>query len=67
MTVRVTRGEFEGLMTLCAEWHITRQDLLSAIIIDALEEEGIDALRRKQQKGCSCSGEAIKARGATTP
>ena len=59
--VRVTQREFMGLMTLCKEWNITRQVLLRAIIIDALEEEGVDGLRRKQQERCEGSGKASKA------
>lgn len=61
LSVRVTQREFIGIMALCKEWNITRQDLLRAIIIDALEEEGIDGLRRKQQKGCKGAGETGEA------
>jgi hypothetical protein len=41
--------------------------MFHSIIIDALVEEGYDALRRREPEGCKGSGEAGEVSGATTP
>jgi hypothetical protein len=64
---RLSLKEWEAFQALCKKHHTTYQDLFRSIIIDALYEEGWDALRCEQPKRREGSTEASEACGATTP
>jgi hypothetical protein len=52
---------------MCLRHKVSYQDLLRAMIVDALVEEGYDALRCEQSEGREGSGETSETCGATTP
>jgi len=58
MSVRLNEREWVAFMDICRRNRLSRQDFLHAIVVDALIEEGYDALRRKQSKGHSRGAEA---------
>jgi hypothetical protein len=65
LSVRVTRDEYEDLLALCDRNNVSRQDMLRAMIIDALAEEA-DALRCRESQGREGSGETSETCGAAT-
>jgi hypothetical protein len=67
VSVRLTELELLTLDAICDKHGINRHEYVRSIVIDALIEDGYDALRRRESEGCSCSGEGIETRGATTP
>jgi hypothetical protein len=63
LSVRVTEAEYEAFMVLCMKHNLSRQELLRAMIVDALLDEADDAIRRKQSerhKGSSETGEGCR-------
>jgi hypothetical protein len=67
VSCRLTTGEWLAFQQICEKHNVSYQELFHSIIIDALVEEGYDALRCKQQEGREGSGEASETCGATTP
>jgi hypothetical protein len=63
---RLSNEEWEAFDDLCQKKRISYNDMFRAIIIDALYDEGYDALRCEQSTGCEDSAEAIETCGAAT-
>jgi hypothetical protein len=55
LSVRVSASEFMGLLELCKKNNVSRQEMLRAMIVDALAEES--NVRPNQSKRCSGGGE----------
>jgi hypothetical protein len=51
MSVRLSADEFQQFMDLCRKHNVSRQEMLRAMVVDALAEESPDGLRSKQSKG----------------
>lgn len=66
ISVRLTLNEYRAWKALCEYHNLISQDLLHSIIIDALVEEGYDALRSSESSRCEGSPEASSNCGATT-
>lgn len=67
IAVRITDGEWAAFQGLMQSNKVTAQQLLRGIIIDALVEEGYDALRCRQSEGRKSAGEASEAGGTAAP
>lgn len=67
VSVRLTEVEAMFLDSVCAKHGLNRHEFLRSIVIDALLDEGYDALRCGKPEGRSTSGEASETCGATTP
>jgi len=67
VAVRLTEGEWNAFQTIRDRHNVSAQQLLHAIVVDALVEDGFDALRCEQSEGHSCSGETSESRGTTAP
>jgi len=67
LCVRVTDAEFRAFQVICDRAKVSRQEMLRAILVDILVEEGFDGLRRWEPEGRSGSGEDCETCGATTP
>jgi len=67
IAVRLSDGEFNAFVQLRDRHNVTAQQLLHAIVIDALVEDGFDALRCRQSEGCEDTGEASETRGDAAP
>jgi hypothetical protein len=63
---RLNDEEWESFQRLCQNHNATMQAMLRAIVIDALYDEGLYALRRQQPERREGSGETSEASGATT-
>lgn len=64
VAVRLSEGEFQAFVAICEKNSLRYQEMMRAIIIDALLEEGYDALRSREQErreGCSESSESCGA------
>jgi hypothetical protein len=59
--VRVTDREFQAFQAICDKHRVSRQDLLRAVLVDVLVEEGFDALRCEQPPGCESGRETGEA------
>jgi hypothetical protein len=66
VSLRLTELELLFLDAICKVHGINRHEYVRSIVIDALVEDGFDALRCREQEGRSSSGETVKACGATT-
>jgi hypothetical protein len=55
LSVRVSRDEYMGLLDLCKKNNVSRQEMLRALIVDALAEES--DVRSRKPKRCSGGGE----------
>jgi hypothetical protein len=66
VSLRLTELELMFLDAICKIHGINRHEYVRSIVIDALVEDGFDALRCGKPEGCSSSGETVKACGATT-
>ena len=67
VAVRLSQGEWLAFQQVQHRHHVTAQQFLRAIVIDALVDEGYDGLRCRQSEGCEGAGEAGEARGAAAP
>ena len=67
IAVRLSEGEWSAFQELRDRHNVSAQQLLHAIVIDALVEDGFDALRCRESEGRESAGETGEARGATTP
>jgi len=67
VTVRLSEGEWSAFQHLRDRHNVSVQQLLHAIVIDALVEDGYDALRCRESEGCEDTGETGEVRGSTTP
>jgi len=67
VSVRLTEVELLFLDAICTKHSVNRHELLRSIVIDALMDEGYDALRRRESEGCKGSREESETCGATTP
>ncbi len=56
ISLRLTEVELVFLDAICIKHGINRHEYLRSIVIDALLEDGYDALRCGQQEGRSSSG-----------
>jgi predicted DNA-binding ribbon-helix-helix protein len=54
VSCRLTEGEFDSFKELCIRNGCTVQDMLRAVVIDALYDEGMN-VRRREQEGCTSS------------
>ena len=61
---RLSVGEYEAFKVVCERHKLTYQELLHSIIIDALVDEGFDALRCQQQERRKSSPEAGETCGS---
>lgn len=66
ISVRLTLNEYRAWKALCEYHNLISQDLLHSIIVDALVEEGYDALRSSKPKRCEGGAETSEDCGATT-
>ncbi len=66
VAVRLSEGEWSAFQELRDRHRVSAQQLLHAIIVDALVDEGYDALRCRQPEGCPDTGESGETCGATT-
>lgn len=66
VSVRLTELELVFLDAICTGHGINRHEYIRSIVIDALIEDGYDALRCREQEGRSSGGEAVETCGATT-
>jgi hypothetical protein len=64
---RLSNEEWEAYSRMCKRNGVGFSDMLRAIVIDALIEEGYDALRCRESEGRSSSRETSETCGATTP
>lgn len=60
VSVRLTEVELLFLDAICKVHGINRHEFIRSIVIDALVEDGFDALRCRESQGCSCSRETSK-------
>jgi hypothetical protein len=67
VSVRLTELELLFLDAICKGHGINRHEYVRSIVIDALIEDGYDALRCRESAGRSSSREASETCGATTP
>ena len=67
ISVRLTQLELLALDAICRHHNLNRHEYLHAIVLDALVEDGFDALRCRESEGRSSSGETSETCGATTP
>jgi hypothetical protein len=67
IAVRLSEGEWNAFQELRNRHNVTAQQLLHGIVIDALVEDGFDALRCRESEGRSDDGETSEVGGATTP
>lgn len=67
LAVRVRESEWNAWQQLCEANGCTTQDMLHAVLVDALADEGLYGLRRRQSEGHSGSGEESEGNGAATP
>jgi hypothetical protein len=67
VSVRLTELELMTLDAICKQHKVNRHEYVRAIVIDALIEDGLNALRCRESEGCSSSRETIETCGATTP
>lgn len=58
VAVRLSDEEWLALQSVQLRDNITMQQLMHAIVIDVLVDEGYDALRCEQSEGCSSAREA---------
>lgn len=63
---RLDTKELREFHELCVRNNLRYQDMLRAIVVDALAEERCNALRRQQSEGREGSGETSKTCGAAT-
>ena len=66
VSVRLTELELLFLDAICKKNKVNRHEYVRSIVIDALIEDGYDALRCRESEGRSRSGEASETCGATT-
>jgi hypothetical protein len=66
VSVRLTELELMTLDAICKQHNVNRHEYVRSIVIDALIEDGFDALRRREPEGCSSSRETSETCGATT-
>ena len=64
VAVRLSDQEHGALLDTCRKNNVTMQALMRAIVLDALVDEGYDALRCEQSEGCESSAEISEGRGA---
>lgn len=67
ISVRLTQIELLALDTICRKNNLNRHEYIHAIVMDALVEDGYDALRCWESERREGSREAIETCGATTP
>jgi hypothetical protein len=67
IAVRLSEGEWSAFQQLRDRHNVTAQQLLHAIVIDALVEDGWDALRRRESEGCESAGETSEVGGDSAP
>jgi hypothetical protein len=67
VSVRLTELELLFLDAICKDNGINRHEYVRSIVIDALVEDGYDALRCRESQGRKGSGETSETCGATTP
>jgi hypothetical protein len=66
VSARLTEVELLFFDAICAKHGVNRHELLRSIVIDALMDEGYDALRCRESEGREASGETSETCGATT-
>jgi hypothetical protein len=66
VSLRLTELELLFLDAICKSHGINRHEYIRSIVIDALVEDGFDALRCRESQRRSSSGEAVETCGATT-
>lgn len=54
---RMSEGEFNAFVAICEKNDLTYQEMMHAILIDALLDEGYDALRPNEPERCESSTE----------
>lgn len=64
VSARLTELELLFLDAICAKHGINRHEYVRSIVIDALIEDGFDALRCREPEGRTGSGETSETRGA---
>lgn len=63
---RLSQLEYQGFLRLCRKHNVSRQQMIRALIVDALVDEGIklleaeDDLRREQSERREGCGEGIE-------
>jgi hypothetical protein len=67
VALRLSESEWIAFQELRDRHNVTAQQLLHGIVIDALVEDGFDALRRRESQGCEDTGETSEARGSAAP
>jgi hypothetical protein len=66
VSVRLTELELLFLDAICKDHGINRHEYVRAIVIDALIEDGYDALRCRESEGRSSGRKTSEICGATT-
>jgi len=69
ISCRLSDSEWAEFCAMCRKHRVTFQDMMRAMVIDAIVEEmrgEIDGLRRKQPQGCEDSAEAGEGCRAAT-
>jgi len=66
VSVRLTELELLFLDAICTKNNLNRHEYVRSIVIDALIEDGYDALRCRESEGREGSRENRKTCGATT-
>lgn len=65
LTVRISDEEFSAFLHIRAKHMLTTQELLHAVIVDALVDEGYDGIRCRESEGCESARETSEAGGPT--
>ena len=64
IAVRLSEGEWSAFQELRDRHNVSAQQLLRAIVVDALVEDGFDALRCREPERCPDDAETSEVRGA---
>ena len=66
ISVRLSDSEWAAFHEVCNRNAVTFQAMLHAIVVDALADEGWDALRPNESERCEDSAEAGEGCGSAT-